>query len=298
MSFTKTKKKPTKSSKQWRKNINIEDDIQKNIELLDNDLKNKLNNINESKKNEFSFTIDPIGDNIIKNEINLKGFLNKKKHNENETDKVIDKVINRKINQKLKNQDFEKTVISTNNNLIDLWEDQESTQKKIIHDIKYPNIVLPHPGLSYNPNKDATKNLLSKIVNLNKDILVSKDFHDYNHKITKKEVDIKNDIEDEEESDNDKEVTGLNVEDINKKKTRRKTKTERNRKIQAKFNRFEEKKKVMKKKINQDIENITTFKRFKNIQKENKLKLQKETILEKKKRQEKENLLLLGDIDE
>lgn len=53
--------------------------------------------------------------------------------------------------------------------IYDLWETNPNKSSKIsIEPLKYPKLIIPHPGQSYNPNREDLKNLLQTIVDNNK----------------------------------------------------------------------------------------------------------------------------------
>ncbi len=64
----------------------------------------------------------------------------------------------------------EKNTKKNNEDIVyDLWETNANNSSKIsIEPLKYPKLVIPHPGQSYNPNREDLKNLLHTIVENNK----------------------------------------------------------------------------------------------------------------------------------
>jgi len=90
---------------------------------------------------------------------------NKKKSNIQEERKIkrmkelIETTGNTEKNTKKNNEDI----------VYDLWETNANNSSKIsIEPLKYPKLVIPHPGQSYNPNREDLKNLLHTIVENNK----------------------------------------------------------------------------------------------------------------------------------
>ena len=51
----------------------------------------------------------------------------------------------------------------------DLWEKNLKPSPQIkLEPLNYPKVVIPHPGQSYNPNREDLRNLLQTIVDINK----------------------------------------------------------------------------------------------------------------------------------
>jgi len=95
---------------------------------------------------------------------NLNGLKLKKSGNKNELNLIEDIWGNNTENN------------TKSNNVIrlkDINNKQPKEEKKII---SLPKLSLPHPGLSYNPNIQDSKNLIYTVANLNKDLYESKKF--------------------------------------------------------------------------------------------------------------------------
>ena len=81
----------------------------------------------------------------------------------NQEDKKIKRILKEKeIAPELKKPEIKPEVY-------DLWGETNKKPLKIRAPVvKYPKVPLPHPGQSYNPNKADLKNLLKKVVEVNK----------------------------------------------------------------------------------------------------------------------------------
>ncbi len=292
------KKKQTKTAKQWRKEINVDDEQKLHIKSLDDKI--KANQID--KHNDFDFVVEDV-------KPLPKGFLNKKTQPSESYDKLLEKE-SRKIRQIQASKEFIKEPIKSMVDK-DLWADEHSAttkdkpiNKTSLKEIKYPKVVLPHPGLSYNPKKEDTKHLLAKVVEMHKGILLTKEFEESQSKlkgepITKEEEFLSESENDKEEKTENATVTVNVADDVKKaKQPRALTKTERNRKIKKKLNKLQTVRAIGKKRTRNDINNIIGIKKFTNILNANKKKIEKKQKRVKREELKHKEQLLQGHIDE
>ena len=305
-----TKKKQTSKPKQWRHNIDVTQEEKNRIEKLEKIMKES--NV-DKVANDFTYEINVKPE--AKDQIG-KGFLNRK--TEIKDNDRIEKEFNKKLKKYEANSDFNKSTnpVSTNKDSNDLWEDDKVNSKSQlshislskVHDVKYPKVVLSHPGLSYNPKKEDTKNLLGQIVDMNKDILITKEFEEnrLKYKETKKAADLplkeEKEAFEEESDESDEEEDSEDEDNENgdgkKKQKRPLTKAQRNKKIRTKLNKLDERKAIMKKETKNEISKIISNQRFSNIQKENAIKIAKEERRKKKEEEKVQELMRLGHVDE
>jgi len=99
---------------------------------------------------------------------------NKRKNNESKNKKNVPTQEQRKI-KRIKEliettPNTDKNTKKNNEEVVyDLWETNANNSSKIsIEPLKYPKLIIPHPGQSYNPNREDLKNLLHTIVENNK----------------------------------------------------------------------------------------------------------------------------------
>ncbi len=292
------KKKQTKTAKQWRKEINVDQEQKLHIKSLDEKIKEKQ----IDKHNDFEFVVEDV-------KPLPKGFLNKKTQPSESFDKLIQKE-SRKIRQIQSSKEFikepKKSIVDN-----DLWADENTTtiinkpiNKISVNEIKYPKVVLPHPGLSYNPKKEDTKHLLSKVVEMHKGILLTKEFEESQNKLKAQPITLEEEFVSDLEDNLDEKIKNVMVEvnttdEINKaKKPRALTKTERNRKIKKKLNKLQTVRAIEKKRTKKDINNIIGIKKFTNILNANKKKIEKKQKRLKREEVKQKSQLLQGHIDE
>lgn len=325
--ISKSKKKQTKTKKQWKKNINVDFEQKQNIKKMENNIIDKKildTNI------EDLFVTDCNEPDI------LPGFLNKKHENTSaKHNKQLNKIIKRKINNinfnkaksfkdnsigdtEQKQTPFEKkaeikgSLTFSDINLVEeLWGNTTSNCKKnnklisltnICSNINndYPKVPIPHPGLSYNPNKSDIKDLYKNIVNNNKFILQEKKIvHDLDIKNLKNQTsnnDKKQEFEDNNETSEENLQNKVNTEYSTIKNTKSKplTKYQRNKKVKAKLNKVKNRQQKVLKENKNYIANVLSNKNFDKIKKENETKLEKEKILIKQQEENTKKLLSLG----
>lgn len=106
---------------------------------------------------------------------------NKRKY---KIDKTPKKRLKNPESQKIKRieKEINLTVHTTKENekkpdkIYDLWENSSKLTSLIkLEPLKYPRVVIPHPGQSYNPNQKDLKNLLQNIVDNNRSKLVEEE---------------------------------------------------------------------------------------------------------------------------
>ena len=284
----KKTKKSKHGKKNWRKNINITD-----IEISENkkkskQLKNKqLNNL----KNEDLFELD-LNSKFEKKNIFLGNKTTRNKIS-NYEQKLIKQYKNNKIlsnqTKEKKNNNFE-----TNKNNLDLWGDEKNSNinnNNNNNKIKYPSLVIPHPGQSYNPNNQDLNKLLNKIVNLNKENVINKEQNEKN--LHKKFDVIQSDSEHDSLFDNNKISNNPPVTDKNKL-----TKREKNRKEKKKKNKLKNKEDFNKKQMKIIIQNELSLKKIQKIQKENEIKKNLEIKEKEKKDKIHQNKIKKGIFDD
>ena len=241
--------KSKKGKKNWIKNIDIEEEQNKYIsKLKENIIENNI----VSMKDEELFTIETKPMTKLKAE-----FLNKKTKRPQEIRKTEKKILKRILVNEVKQSMFpqsnnNKGVIQTE--MVDLWADENNTSKRKKPQskplISYPNVPLPHPGQSYNPDRNDLTNLLKKVVELNKPKLT------INNPIPLNPADQLEFLSESEEADSQIE------EKTNKQVNRKKTRTERNRIHEKKINRLKNKQEELKKKTKVEVNQIKSFKNF------------------------------------
>lgn len=297
MNATK-KAKATKTKKDWRKNIDVTQEENVRVKKLHEEMVNKQL---QHKKDDDLFKID------VEEKPIPAGFLKKK--TEGEDTRAINKVVDKKVKQQLKyielmkdkNIELKKEAETDLKLVEEMWgNDNARTSKgqiKLSHkeEIKYPKVILPHPGHSYNPDKEATKALISKVAELNKTDLQAKKFlAEPVQTLSQDEPDIDYNSDEDSDEENSQE----DAENKIKKSTRPLTKTQRNKKIKTNLNKVKNRAEYMKKQTKKEISNIVGDQKFSKIQKRNmelkKSEEEKKKALEKKKH----HLLKLGVVDE
>lgn len=300
MEDKKTKKK-TKKNKEWVKNIDTTAEEKRHIK----NLQKKINdNAFEKIENYIIYDVDK--QELPKGFIKIDNGLNTK--NTKPLGKNLEKMIERKrrnieleIEKKIldnKNAVSNKCVNTSNNNL-DLWNDNCNSNDKTIS-IKFPNttnisvpkIALPHPGNSYNPRVQDSKNLIDSITSNNAHLLELAKYKDHLKNLRNSKLDqlSKSDSESNSDDDSDSENESYSKENnksAEAKKTtavqnNKMTKTERNKLRQRKINRMMNEEKLKKKLVKVEISNIKSFKRF---EKEKK-KLEIAELEEQKKKED------------
>jgi hypothetical protein len=93
----------------------------------------------------------------------------RKKGNETKGKKVIKNTEERKIKRIEKEMKLsgiqESAEIKKDEQIYDLWENEKKSQGNIkLEPLTYPKVVIPHPGQSYNPNREDLKNLLLTLI--------------------------------------------------------------------------------------------------------------------------------------
>lgn len=112
-----------------------------------------------------NFNIEPIANvKLLRNKRKNKEVKSQKKTNSNEDRKI------KRMQTQMKSDNIPiKCLIKKEESLYDLWEsNSKSTAIIKLEPSKYPKVIIPHPGQSYNPNKEDLKNLLQTIVDNNK----------------------------------------------------------------------------------------------------------------------------------
>lgn len=306
MNQSKAKKKSTKGAKNWRKNIDVSaaetTRIKKLQEKVDQD---EINNIKESDLFEYDNNKEELP----------KGFLKRKIKNdelEKQRLKALEKKgYNRMIQRKA--DKIEKGIIDIPNTcktndrvdqgkemkeVLDLWgEDiKTNTKKNRLNNksiISLPRITLPHPGLSYNPTLEDSKNLITTVANLNKEVLIkpsilNEKIEEENRNLPLREKFI------EQESDSESEVEDGIQEITSNTQDRRLTKTQRNKKHKARLNKLKNEKEHIKKMTKIEIVQIKAAKNFEKIQNKNMEEAEKQLKKEKERKKKEEELIRLG----
>lgn len=306
MEDKKTKKK-TKKNKEWVKNIDTTAEEKRHIK----NLQKKINdNAFEKIENYIIYDVD-------KQEL-PKGFIKKDNSLDTKNTKPLGKNLEKMIERKRRNLELEiekkglenKNVISakgisTSNINLDLWNDNcNSNSNSYFNDksttIKFPNttnisvpkIALPHPGNSYNPRVQDSKNLIDSITSNNSHLLELAKYKDHLKNLRNSKLDQLSDSDSDSNSDDDSESENeCDSKENNKSAEAKKitavqnnkmTKTERNKLRQRKINRMKNEEKLKKKLVKVEISNIKSFKRF---EKEKK-KLEIAELEEQKKKED------------
>lgn len=209
----------------------------------------------------------------MKNKRKNNDTKNQKKKNNQEDRKI------KRIKEMMENTGSSKNINKkTNNDIVyDLWETNTSnTQKISIEPLKYPRLIIPHPGQSYNPNREDLKNLLHTIVENNKpkvEVAVEPD-----SKIELEEGKFETSEEEEENKQEDIKISNNPPVCVEDRLTRR----ERNKIHNSKLNKLKNIEQQRKKSQKIDINSTKLFNTFKkDIEKK---KLSSEDL--KKKEQE------------
>lgn len=322
MNQSKSKKKSTKGAKNWRKNIDVSQAENVRVKKLQEKVEEDQIKFT---KDEDLFEVDN------KVEELPKGFLRRKIKNdelENQRLKALEKkgynrIITRKaqnIEQNLNNNIAEKkpytqikkeekkvTENKDLNEVTDLWGDSSNNNKKTIKlshktPITLPRISLPHPGLSYNPTVEDSKNLMTTVANLNKEVLIKPSLlneeieEEYMNNLALKETENKSKSKNKtkKQEDSDSESEGIQEITNNKKKTNKLTRTQLNKKHKSRMNQLKNEKEHLKKLNRIEIDNIKSAKNFERIQEENIKETNKALKKEELKKKNQENMKRLG----
>jgi hypothetical protein len=112
----------------------------------------------------FTLTTESSDVKLLKNKRNKSETKSQKKYKNNEERKI--KRIGLEMNLA---GNIDKNNVKKEEKLYDLWANNNKTSALIkLEPMKYPKVVIPHPGQSYNPNREDLKNLLQTIVDINK----------------------------------------------------------------------------------------------------------------------------------
>lgn len=294
----KTKKinqKTGNKAKDWRKNIDVSLEEKKRIKTLQAKLDEK--EIKSTKPSNF-YTYD-----VSKTDL-PKGFIKRSSAEEDEEKrkaletKGYSKLLKRKTvslkqSEKTISTDLKKD--KSEMEIQDIWDSKKTGMSKK-PEIVLPRISLPHPGLSYNPSVDDTKNLISTIANKHKGVLVEK-------KITKELEDRlslplkeeKNTFNNDEDSSSSEEEQS-EEEKINKDTSlsTAKTRTEINKKRKARLNKLKNEKEKISKQNKVEIFEIKSSKKFEKVQQENLKKLEEKKKQEIEIKNKNDQMLRLG----
>jgi len=176
----------------------------------------------------------------------------------------------------------------------DLWgEDEEYNPYRVKHITHYPHVPLPHPGQSYNPSKDATVNLLHKVVESNKSKLAITDW-----KPIPEEQNIFPDSDDEEkpvEDEKDKFKVSNNpaIDDTN-----RKTRKERKQIEVKKENKLIQREQVRQKSLRIKLSQVKGLKRLLKEREKNQKEVSEKQKQEKYRKKLNEELVKIGVVDD
>lgn len=287
--LNKKTKKSKHGKKNWRKNIDVSE-----IEKKENKLNSEK--INESRiqnlKDEELFVFDMAGDMKKKNNLLNKKTDRKKGQKSKNEERLIKQI------KKVSNDGSTVVIKKKEEELVNLWDDEAVTTVKSGKGkyqttrpaIQYPKVPLPHPGQSYNPDKNDISNLLHKVIEINKRPEIT-------DQITKDDLIDEQLFLSEEESEQEEEFKVSNnppVDDF----TGRKTRTERNKDHTKKLNRLKDKELRLKKENKINLANEKSLKRIEEAREKGLTEDEekKKEVLRKKK--EKEQLMKIGIVEE
>jgi len=287
-------KKPKSGAKNWRKNIDVSYEEKARINKLQDKLEQQ---ISDNLKPKDLYTID-----TSKQEL-PRGFLGRKTENLNTT-KELAKRDNKLIKRTIISQEFKKEEKKELKLVEDLWADTNTkvlvpSKNQITLSVKpvivLPKVGLPHPGLSYNPKLEDTKNLITHVLEANKQLTTGRKYRrEIEERVALSNSNQANNTENQKDSSDESEIEPEQVENSTKQLTKPLTKAERNRKLRTRLNQLKNKKDFEKKQTKKEIYSIKSHKHFENVQKLNNEKIMKikeqENLLKKKK----SDLLRLG----
>lgn len=274
-------KKSKHGKKNWRKNIDI-DAIEKKQQKKNKEeiIKQTISNL----KDEELFTFD-----YTKPTQKYLGRKKERKPKIRQISKNEQKKLKRIIEANQRTQS--NPIVEVKRELLDIWGDNNDDNKKTKKiEITYPLVPIPHPGQSYNPNKEDLSKLLHKVVDLNKPIIEIK-------KPKEKKIEIMNLYN----SDDDEDNTPLEHPVANNPKvddTNRKTKKEKRLKEIKKQNILKNKQLLEKKKAKLDLHHSLSTKKILKEQKKKQEELEKKIKKEKENEKKKISMLKHGIIED
>ena len=256
----KKSKKSKHGKKNWRKNIDVSEMEQSQQKL--NQEKIKIQKIKEIKDNDL-FELDTNLDDLKQEKTKEKALIGKKTQRPKKFSKQEQRQIKRIIeisNTKAIQNNLKKDK-ENDNKIFDLWgsSTNNNSNKTNKENLTYPKVPLPHPGQSYNPNKN------------NKYLVKEEEESDNNEDV--------NVFDDEESVEITKPVANNEpVSDLN-----RLTKKQKRQKEIKKANKLINKYQEQQKRIKVTINNTLGAKKMAKEQKKNEEEMKKKQIEDKKK---------------
>lgn len=282
MDKTKKTKKSKHGKKNWRKNIDVTD-IEENVKKINKEkiVEKTISNL----KDDELFTFDTTKP--------TQKYLGRKKERKEKKVKKVSKNEQRQIKRIIENKAIAEPVkqeeVKKEN--LDLWGDDNETKPSKKIEISYPIVPLPHPGQSYNPNKEDLSKLLHKVVDLNKKVIEKKEPK------KKEKVEIRNLYESDEESD-DQPLEHPVANNPATTDENRKTRKEKRLREIKKMNILKNKQALEKKKARLELHNSLSTKKILKEQKKIEAEKAKKAKEEKEKELKRQSLIRKGIIED